>query len=144
MMNKKIIDRLETTLEGDGVENEIWVDPITKIQYDVPIEIVRDFDNAEIVGNPTDLYITEEKFLHWYFSCGTDDEIQETVRDLGQRAIVNLMSERSFHISISTIFQEADHGSIPVKLLEEFMQDSHETLSEMKGPWVLRLISDNK
>jgi hypothetical protein len=32
--------------EGDGLEYEVWVDVKTDTKYNVPIDIVRDFDNA--------------------------------------------------------------------------------------------------
>ncbi len=38
-------ERLEFYEAGDGVEHEVWKDKITGELYEVPIEIVRDFDN---------------------------------------------------------------------------------------------------
>ncbi len=48
-MNKEILERLEWKHGGDGVEYEFWEDPKTGKIYNVPIEVVRDFDNAEEV-----------------------------------------------------------------------------------------------
>jgi hypothetical protein len=42
----EIIERLEWYDMGDGIEFELWIDTKTEILYRVPIEIVRDFDNA--------------------------------------------------------------------------------------------------
>ena len=44
-------DDLVYYAEGDGLEYEIWIDVHTDTKYQVPIEIVRDFDNAEIINN---------------------------------------------------------------------------------------------
>ena len=49
-MNKEIKERLQWHENGDGVEYEFWKDPFTNQIYRVPIEIVRDFDQAEAVG----------------------------------------------------------------------------------------------
>ena len=43
----EIIDRLNWYSNGDGEEFELWMDKKTNIVYRIPIEIVRDFDNAE-------------------------------------------------------------------------------------------------
>ena len=48
-MTKEILERLEWEHGGDGVEYEFWKDPATDKLYNVPIEIVRDFDNMEEV-----------------------------------------------------------------------------------------------
>lgn len=52
-MNKEILERLEWKHGGDGVEYEFWEDPKTGKIYNVPIEVVRDFDNAEEVERIT-------------------------------------------------------------------------------------------
>lgn len=44
-MTEEILERLEWIHGGDGVEYELWQDPQTKKVYNVPIEIVRDWDN---------------------------------------------------------------------------------------------------
>ena len=44
----EIIERLEWYDGGDGIKYEIWIDTKTEILYTVPIEIVRDFDNAYV------------------------------------------------------------------------------------------------
>ena len=49
-MNKEILKRLQWIHGGDAVEYEFWQDPKTSKIYNVPIETVRDFDNAEEVG----------------------------------------------------------------------------------------------
>ena len=46
-MNKEILERLEWEHGGDGVEYECWRDPKTDKRYNVPIEILRDWDNIE-------------------------------------------------------------------------------------------------
>mgnify|MGYP003121240938 FL=1 len=48
-MNNEIIERLEWIHGGDGIEYEFYKDPDTGQLYRVPIEIVRDFDQAEAV-----------------------------------------------------------------------------------------------
>ena len=50
-MKQEIIDRLEWYDGGDGVEHEFWRHPDTNQIYRVPIEIVRDFDQAEEVDS---------------------------------------------------------------------------------------------
>ena len=44
----EIIERLEWYDMGDGIEFELWIDTKTEILYRVPIEIVRNFDNADV------------------------------------------------------------------------------------------------
>lgn len=44
----EIIERLEFIEGGDGVEYERWIDRKTNLVYRVPIEIVRDFNNASL------------------------------------------------------------------------------------------------
>ena len=48
-MTKEILERLEWEHGGDMIEYEFWRDPVTNKLYNVPIEIVRDFDGAEEV-----------------------------------------------------------------------------------------------
>ena len=55
-MNKEIIKRLEWHDGGDGVEYEFWKDPETGQLYRVPIEIVREFDQAEAVDRVSKLF----------------------------------------------------------------------------------------
>ena len=46
-MKDKLEDKLEWFDGGDGVEYEVWIDVTTNEKYRIPIEIVRDFKNAE-------------------------------------------------------------------------------------------------
>jgi len=46
-ITKEIVDRLEWYDGGDGIEYEKWIDPETNIIWRVPIEIIRDFYDAE-------------------------------------------------------------------------------------------------
>ena len=49
-VSKKVSElTLEFSDSGDGVEYEIWIDPKTQVTYRVPIQIVRDFSNAEVI-----------------------------------------------------------------------------------------------
>ena len=48
-MDNEIIERLEWIHGGDGIEYEFYQDPETGQLYCVPIEIVRDFDQAVAV-----------------------------------------------------------------------------------------------
>ena len=50
-MKDEIISRLEYFEETYAGEMETWLDPVTGDYYHVPIEIVRDWDNSEIIGN---------------------------------------------------------------------------------------------
>ena len=52
-MTDEILERLEWEHGGDMIEYEFWRDPVTNKLYNVPIEIVRDFDNAEEVEEIT-------------------------------------------------------------------------------------------
>lgn len=51
-MTDEIIARLEYFEETIAGEVEIWLDPVTGDYYHVPIEIVRDFDNAMNLNDP--------------------------------------------------------------------------------------------
>ena len=51
-MDKAILDRLEFVEETYAGETETWQDPVTGDYYHVPIEIVRDFDNAMNLNDP--------------------------------------------------------------------------------------------
>ena len=44
---QQIIENLEWYDSGAGVEYEIWIDMETEKLYNVPIEIVRDWDNIK-------------------------------------------------------------------------------------------------
>ncbi len=46
-LDSEIIERLEWLDGGDGVVFELWIDPETKIVYEVPLYIKRDFKNSE-------------------------------------------------------------------------------------------------
>jgi hypothetical protein len=48
-MKQEIIDRLEYVEETYAGEMETWHDPVTEAYYHVPIEIVRDWDNSELL-----------------------------------------------------------------------------------------------
>lgn len=50
-MKQEIIDRLEYFEETYAGEMETYRDPVTGDYYHVPIEIVRDWDNSEVIGN---------------------------------------------------------------------------------------------
>ena len=50
-MKQEIIDRLEYFEETYAGDTETWRDPVTGDHYHVPIEIVRDWDNSELIGN---------------------------------------------------------------------------------------------
>ena len=47
--DNEFMNRLEFTEDGDGVEYEIWKDTKTGILYNLPIEIVRDWDNIKTI-----------------------------------------------------------------------------------------------
>lgn len=49
-LKKEIAARLNLYDGGDGVEYELWIDPVTKIIYEVPLEIQRCFSKAEQWG----------------------------------------------------------------------------------------------
>ena len=49
-LKKEIRERLEFYDGGDGVEYELWIDPLSKIIYEVPLEIQRHFSKAEQWG----------------------------------------------------------------------------------------------
>ncbi len=50
-MKQEIIDRLEYGEETNAGETETWYDPVTGDYYQIPIEVVRDWDNSELIGN---------------------------------------------------------------------------------------------
>ena len=50
-MKQEIIARLEYVEETYAGEMETWRDPVTGDYHHVPIEIVRDWDNSELIGN---------------------------------------------------------------------------------------------
>jgi hypothetical protein len=50
-MKQEIIARLEYVEETYAGEMETYRDPVTGDYYHVPIEIVRDWDNSEVIGN---------------------------------------------------------------------------------------------
>ena len=50
-MKDEIISRLEYFESTFTGEIETWLDPVTGDYYHAPIEIVRDWDNSEIIGN---------------------------------------------------------------------------------------------
>ena len=51
-ISQEIIDRLVYCEETYAGECETWRDPVTGDYYHVPIEIVRDFDNAMNLNDP--------------------------------------------------------------------------------------------
>jgi hypothetical protein len=51
-MDKAILDRLVYCEETYAGESETWQDPVTGDYYYVPIEIVRDWDNAMNLNDP--------------------------------------------------------------------------------------------
>ena len=50
-MDKEIIDRLEYVEETYAGEMETWYDPINGDYYHVPLTILRDWENSEVIGN---------------------------------------------------------------------------------------------
>jgi len=50
-MDKEIIDRLEYVEETYAGEMETWYDPINGDHYHVPLTILRDWENSEVIGN---------------------------------------------------------------------------------------------
>ena len=50
-MKEEVKERLEWYDGGDGIEYEVWQDPVTKKLYKVEIEIVRNFEEAEEVSS---------------------------------------------------------------------------------------------
>lgn len=64
-MKQEIIDRLEYVEETYAGEMETWQDPVTEAYYHVPIEIVRDWDNSELLeGNKQNTMTYERKEEH--------------------------------------------------------------------------------
>lgn len=49
MKDNKLIADLEWYDGGDGIEYEIWIDTDTDQLYKVPIEIVRNFKEKELI-----------------------------------------------------------------------------------------------
>ena len=60
-MKQEIIDRLEYKEETYAGEIETWRDPVTEAYYHIPIEIVRDCDNSEVIGNDKQNTMTHER-----------------------------------------------------------------------------------
>jgi len=60
-MKQEIIDRLEYVEETYAGEMETWQDPVTEAYYHVPIEIVRDWDNSELLESNKQNTMTYER-----------------------------------------------------------------------------------
>ena len=60
-MKKEIINRLEYVEETYAGERETWRDPVTSDYYHVPIEIVRDWDNSELIVTDKPKTMTHER-----------------------------------------------------------------------------------
>lgn len=60
-MKQEIIDRLEYVEETYAGEMETWQDPVTETYYHVPIEIVRDWDNSELLESNKQNTMTYER-----------------------------------------------------------------------------------
>mgnify|MGYP005694664021 FL=1 len=50
-MKQEIIDRLEYVEETYAGEMETWRDPVNGDYFHIPIKVVRDWDNSEVIGN---------------------------------------------------------------------------------------------
>ena len=50
-MKQEIIDRLEYKEETYAGEIETWYDPVNGDYFHIPIKVVRDWDNSELIGN---------------------------------------------------------------------------------------------
>ena len=60
-MKQEIIDRLEYVEETYAGEMETWQDPATGNYYHIPIEIVRDWDNSELLESNKQNTMTHER-----------------------------------------------------------------------------------
>ncbi len=60
-MKQEIIDRLEYKEETYAGEIETWRDPVTEAYYHIPIEIVRDWDNSELLESNKQNTMTHER-----------------------------------------------------------------------------------
>ena len=61
MKDNKLIPDLEWYDGGDGIEYEIWIDTDTDQLYKVPIEIVRNFKEKELLECKVDRMIIKNK-----------------------------------------------------------------------------------
>ena len=60
-MKQEIIDRLEYVEETYAGEMETWHDPVNGDYFHVPIEIVRDWDNSELLESNKQNTMTYER-----------------------------------------------------------------------------------
>lgn len=54
-MKQEIIDRLEWADGGDGVTYEYWFDPEAEKLYEVPMAIVREFDDSLLIDSKKEI-----------------------------------------------------------------------------------------
>ena len=50
-MKQEIIDRLEYVEETYAGEMETWHDPVNGDYFHIPIKVVRDWENSEVIAN---------------------------------------------------------------------------------------------
>ena len=60
-MKQEIINRVEYVEETYAGEMETWYDPLTGDYYQIPIEVVRDWDNSEVIGKYKQNTMTHER-----------------------------------------------------------------------------------
>ena len=60
-MKQEIIDRLEYVEEKYAGEMETWRDPVTESYYHIPIEIIREWDNSELLESNKQNTMTHER-----------------------------------------------------------------------------------
>jgi len=86
-------------------------------------------------------YITKSNFLKWYFEDGQDSENAQIKEELAELVIKNLFASDTSVITTGSIFNECNHGAIPISCLEGFGDlDTHTELGDYEPNYELILI----
>jgi len=67
-------------------------------------------------------YITVSQFLDWYFNTGSDQEIQETIFEIGRKIEEKLIDpefEGKATITAQELWDECNHDAIPHYYFED-------------------------
>jgi hypothetical protein len=88
----------------------------------------------------TQLTITRENFLDWYFNYGSDQENRDTIESIGLQVRRDLKQHGQSTISVESIFNSTDEGLIPYVFTEECKdKDNYTELHDLFNEFNLTL-----
>lgn len=74
--------------------------------------------------------IKKSNFIHWMFNTGYDQDMEEQVKSLGERALETLIKGEDVTVTVEELWDECNTEIIHASLFEEFSDDDELEIGE--------------